>query len=522
MNTFCVMCGKPLVPGARFCPECGAGITAVSSAGNAPASSVAPMSGNSSGGVGEKTTLVTCAAIGSFLWAAVMAFVVLLQLGLAATTENGELAALGYWNLVIVAAYVVIGIGILTRKRWAWSWGIGSNTLNLLFGIYQLTQGVRVDVLFLPIELFIVIALYATRSVVAPARTRYESGTPAAPSVSPIQAAVQAPVQVPGVARVAIPATQVMTATTHYTEVSAGADTKAPHDLPVSSTVSCSKCGNPLVPGKRFCPDCGVGIAEATSSAPAASPVAPEPNQLERLEHPKRFGLRKVLLSVGVLVVFALVSGALFIWSRSTIKPIWTTTNSQSMAAVVAAAGGAATPASTIAATPSAQTAPSIPEDDKYVATVRGGILSAPYNTTTIGKAFEATFTNWKWESKESDKGARFVEFTGRLKPDAYKETFDRHKKCIDSAEARHDSAGAVFGCSGEFGGWAGTAEFRHAHTDAEIEIAASTATFRFIFDATNDSSFGVGYVDTDPWANVAGFPDNNSSQEWILGYIYK
>ena len=120
------------------------------------------MSANPSTGTGGKKTLVTCAAIGSFLWAAIMTVLVFLQLVVAATNRDDELTALGYWNLVIVAVYVVIGIGILTRKNWAWDWGIGSNALNFLFGIYELTQGRLVNVLLLPIELLIVVALYAT------------------------------------------------------------------------------------------------------------------------------------------------------------------------------------------------------------------------------------------------------------------------------------------------------------------------------------------------------------------------
>jgi len=276
----------------------------------------------------------------------------------------------------------------------------------------------------------------------------------------------------------------------------------------------CKYCGEQINPS-RFCAHCGRSLTRASEGFPS-TPLDPSPTVAVVEPSPNAISTRVsragkwVLLGAAALIGLVVLVGAAGVL---TDKAGWKVPNVQTASTV-----SAAFPPSNS----TAPSTPSLPEDDKYVAAVRNGVLAAPYNTTTIGKAFEATFTNWKWESKESDKGARFVEFTGSLKPDAYKERFDRHKKCIDSAEARHDSAGAVFGCSGEFGGWAGTAEFRHAHTDAEIEIAASTATFRFIFDATNDSSFGVGYVDTDPWANVAGFPDDNSSQEWILGYIYK
>lgn len=162
------------------------------------------------------------------------------------------------------------------------------------------------------------------------------------------------------------------------------------------------------------------------------------------------------------------------------------------------------------------QTKPPVPVDsigDKYIATVKNGVLLEPYNTTTIGKAFEATFSNPKWSTFESAKGQRVVEFEGQLKPEAYKETFDHIKKCIDSAE--------VINCSALFGGWAGTADFRHTHTDTEIEVAASTVTFQFVFDATDASSFCLSYIDPDPWSNVAGFPGDNNLQKWVISYIY-
>jgi hypothetical protein len=68
---------------------------------------------------------------------------------------------------------------------------------------------------------------------------------------------------------------------------------------------------------------------------------------------------------------------------------------------------------------------PSVPWGDSLVSLVRKGVLNAPYNTTTVGQAFEATFTDCKWNSNTSAKGERFVEFTGRLKPEMYKDTFD-------------------------------------------------------------------------------------------------
>jgi len=45
---------------------------------------------------------------------------------------------------------------------------------------------------------------------------------------------------------------------------------------------------------------------------------------------------------------------------------------------------------------------------------VRSGVLHG-YETTTIGKAFEASFFAWEWTEFEDDKGRRIVEFNGKL-----------------------------------------------------------------------------------------------------------
>lgn len=135
------------------------------------------------------------------------------------------------------------------------------------------------------------------------------------------------------------------------------------------------------------------------------------------------------------------------------------------------------------------------------VATVRNGLLPAgvlllvPYNTTTVGKAFEGTFLDSKWESKETAKGAHFVEFTGRLKPEMYKEWAD--------------------GCSHlkeKF------PELKPCPTEEEY----STVKFQFMFVA--DGSFSLSYIDLAPWrftklvsSAVASVDPND-----VLAYIYQ
>jgi hypothetical protein len=150
---------------------------------------------------------------------------------------------------------------------------------------------------------------------------------------------------------------------------------------------------------------------------------------------------------------------------------------------------------------PSTPPTPSAPQDDKHVATVRSGILAAPYNTTTIGKAFEATFADPRWRSFETAKGQRIVEFTGRLKPEMYKEDYLDH---LDFCASQPPSLAS---CGPEY----------------KDEIAISTVKLQF--DLTADgSSFSVGYIDQKPWFFTSLF-NHGSGQinpEEVLAYIYK
>ena len=48
-----------------------------------------------------------------------------------------------------------------------------------------------------------------------------------------------------------------------------------PHQATLTATsgVPCPSCGNPMIPGKKFCGSCGAGIDEGTKPAPAPSHV---------------------------------------------------------------------------------------------------------------------------------------------------------------------------------------------------------------------------------------------------------
>src|SRR5437762_2759057 len=98
---FCSNCGKPVSPGANFCTDCGSVIGHGGSTAHTPGIAIGIASILAAGG--GKPNLVSWAGIGSFLWAAVMVLLVLLQLVLAKIKGDSDIATLGYWNLLVVA-----------------------------------------------------------------------------------------------------------------------------------------------------------------------------------------------------------------------------------------------------------------------------------------------------------------------------------------------------------------------------------------------------------------------------------
>jgi len=69
---------------------------------------------------------------------------------------------------------------------------------------------------------------------------------------------------------------------------------------------------------------------------------------------------------------------------------------------------------------------------DRYVAAVRESTMSG-YPAATIGKAFESTFRDFKWESRVAD-GAHIVHFTGTL-PDRVRQDCFTAKECAPDAK---------------------------------------------------------------------------------------
>jgi hypothetical protein len=163
---YCSNCGKPVTAGENFCTECGFVIGNNRVSTDAPGTRLA--TSLTLAARGDKQALVLWAGIGSFVCAAIWLLVASDQFERAANRNNDSLATIGMWNLVIVGLYVALGVAILKRKKWGWDWGRGTNTVNLLLGVYQLTHGVTVQIPLLPIELFILFALYSTKASVVP------------------------------------------------------------------------------------------------------------------------------------------------------------------------------------------------------------------------------------------------------------------------------------------------------------------------------------------------------------------
>jgi hypothetical protein len=114
---------------------------------------------------------------------------------------------------------------------------------------------------------------------------------------------------------------------------------------------------------------------------------------------------------------------------------------------------------------------------DRYVAAVRESTMSG-YPAATIGKAFEAAFRDFKWQSRTAD-GVQIVNFTGTL-PDRVRQD------CVGAKEAPRSSPCAQ---------------------DAKV-------TFQWTF--TSDGRFfHLSYIDPEPW------PEARRSTREMLLFIY-
>jgi len=232
--------------------------------------------------------------------------------------------------------------------------------------------------------------------------------------------------------------------------------------------------------------------------------------------------------------------------------------------------GAAQSDSTNVAKRPAAApSAPQIPDADKYISAVRQGTMTG-YNTTTIGKAFDATFQNPQWESGETAKGSHFVEFTGMLPENLYKERYTRevqeNQKCL--AELEQLTKNPPYSDYTKVSGWSSRVEYEEkmrrkqelerdgfaALKDSspeaqkfknfyditisrkrsecgespEAEETYAKATFQWTF-TVDGKSFELTYMDTTPWEramgdfgmlSVAGYRDE-TTQDFIGGSEY-
>lgn len=68
------------------------------------------------------------------------------------------------------------------------------------------------------------------------------------------------------------------------------------------------------------------------------------------------------------------------------------------------------------------------------VSLVKDGTMNG-YETTTIGKAFEASFDDTKWEGFEGKKGERVVQFTGKISKDLHNSVTDEVRQQLKGLE---------------------------------------------------------------------------------------
>lgn len=78
------------------------------------------------------------------------------------------------------------------------------------------------------------------------------------------------------------------------------------------------------------------------------------------------------------------------------------------------------------------------------VSAVKNGTIEA-FPTVPLGKAFDATFSDAKWRSDESDKGVKFVEFTGHFSKDALNKSEAIYQGCAAPIREVHEMPNYIF-----------------------------------------------------------------------------
>ena len=227
----------------------------------------------------ENTGVLVFAAIASFGWALVMAVIVLLQIGVGTATGQKDITAVGYWNFLVVILYVFIGTGVLLRKKWAWDWGIGTNVINALWGIIQLFDGVLLNVLLIPIEILITIALYYTR----PSRSLSQEygGRAFIPTEENKSILTSQSPQLPQENSAQARRPGMWTCSKHHANNESALFCVECGEAFVPSVATCAFCGAACDLVSAFCGKCGKPVGQVLShNRPPSHSTAPTPSEV--------------------------------------------------------------------------------------------------------------------------------------------------------------------------------------------------------------------------------------------------
>ena len=164
------------------------------------------------------------------------------------------------------------------------------------------------------------------------------------------------------------------------------------------------------------------------------------------------------------------------------------------------------------------------------VSLVQDGTMNG-YESTTIGKAFEASFDSPKWETFETDKGARVVQFTGKVSKamhDSYRQELMNDYDSREQAKgiAVH-TVNTIFGpdklealiasYSGQGYDDPQRAAIAHAFEEVATWKAGAPVLFQWTIN-TNGDTFKLTYLQSEAWKYLNG---NSMTMDEVLHRIY-
>ncbi|TVM31605.1 hypothetical protein [Oceanidesulfovibrio marinus] len=167
------------------------------------------------------------------------------------------------------------------------------------------------------------------------------------------------------------------------------------------------------------------------------------------------------------------------------------------------------------------------------VEVVKNGMLNG-YESTTVGKAFNASFDNPMWESFETDKGQRVVEFTGLVSNELHQAHMNSIMNGYDAASAngmefQYVQLTSLYMSGEEFDKLVEHWDEQGADNPMRAAIyevfdkyntlwkVGTPVTVQWTIDA-NGEGFATSYWESEAWIDANG---NVLSLDNILAYIY-